>query len=168
MRTRPAVWCLVALAAVAASSLAVAGPPNQTPGPMPPVTPPPRPVEPMRIDIAVDDVWADPGTCDLWVRWINKGNVRITKTLGFSARLAGVEVAKGFQAFDLASGAVFANSLGTTQNPVKVVGQRKLVDAQIDTGKVLNESDQTRGNNRRRNYLSCTLPNPLPAPIIPL
>jgi hypothetical protein len=164
MRTRTIAWWLTLLAVAVVSPLVLAGPPPTTIPNHPPVTPPPRPVEPMRIDIAVDDVWADPGTCDLWVRWINKGNVRITKTLGFSIKVAGTEVAKGFQGFDLAPGAVMATSVGTTQNPIKVVGQQKLVDARIDTGWVLNESDRTKGNNRMRKYLSCTLLAPPPLP----
>ncbi|MBI4915167.1 MAG: hypothetical protein HY825_04910 [Acidobacteria bacterium] len=145
------VLVMAALVAV----LAVVGSPAAPPTPGPATTAPPAPATPavkQVYDIAVNDVWVDPQTCQLWVRYTNLGTRPITKTLGYSIKVAGVEVDKGFQAFNLAPGAFWANGVGTTQNPVKVF-DRKLADAHVDTGQQLPEPSTKRANNRLRKWV---------------
>ena len=151
MRITRTVLVMAALVAV----LAVVGSPAAPPTPGPATTAPPAPATPavkQVYDIAVNDVWVDPQTCQLWVRYTNLGTRTITKTLGYSIKVAGVEVDKGLQAFNLAPGAFWANGDGTTQSPVKVY-DRKLADAHIDTGQQLAEPSTKRANNRLRKWV---------------
>jgi hypothetical protein len=151
MRITRTVLVMAALVAV----LAVVGSPAAPPTPGPATTAPAAPATPavkQVYDIAVNDVWVDPQTCQLWVRYTNLGTRTITKTLDYSIRVAGVEVDKGFQAFNLAPGAFWANGVGTTQNPVKVY-DRKLADAHVDTGQQLAEPSTKRANNRLRKWV---------------
>lgn len=152
MRITRTVLVMAALVAVLAAVESPAAPP--TPGPA--VAPTPAPATPAVVkqvyDIAVQDLWVDPQTCQLWVRYTNLGTRTIAKTLGYSIRVAGVEVDKGFQAFNLAPGAFWANGVGTTQNPVKVY-DRKLADAHINTGQQLAEPSTKRANNRMRKWV---------------
>ncbi len=114
----------------------------------------------MVVDIAIDDIFVD-SQCRVWVRWINKGTVKIDKLLRETVFADGNPVQRSdlFQVV-LQPGAVFAHGVGP--DPGMKVSGAAIVHASIDVDNVLKEKNE--GNNSTVKTLPCgkALPDLMP------
>ena len=104
----------------------------------------------MVVDIAIDDIFVD-SQCRVWVRWINKGTVKIDKLLRETVFADGNPAQRTdlFQVV-LQPGAVFAHGVGP--DPGLKVSGAAIVHAAIDADNVLKEK------NEENNFVVKTLP----------
>lgn len=105
-------------------------------------------LKPLIVDIAIDDIFVD-AQCRVWVRWINKGTVRIDKVLRESVAVGQVQ-RSDLNHVVLEPGAVFAHGVGADPG-IKISGAT-MVTAVIDADNALKE------NNEDNNRLTITLP----------
>jgi hypothetical protein len=120
------------------------------PSPTKPVVTPGRPpVQLMVVDIAIDDIFVD-AQCRVWVRWINKGTVKIDKVMRESVSVGSIQ-RSDLNHVVLEPGAVFAHGVGA--DPGIKISEPTMVTAAIDTDNVLKEKDEN--NNLLRITLPC-------------
>jgi subtilase family serine protease len=110
------------------------------------------------VDIAIDNIFVDEH-CRVWVRWINKGTVKIDKVMRESVFVGSIQ-SSDLNHVVLAPGAVFAHGVGADPG-IKVSGGT-MVTAMIDADNVLKEKDEN--NNRLTITLTCgkTMPDLIP------
>lgn len=153
---RPIVGAALTLvtACCLAGSLAAEPPQAHPPGHQATVIARPTGVAvPLRRDLAADEIWVDnQGSCKLWVRFENRGNVKIDKTLYTKVTIGGVKVYEQAMHVVLDPDQGFGHEVGTTANPIKVIGS-KLVVYVVDSTGVLTESDE--GNNTLSKTITC-------------
>ncbi len=109
---------------------------------------------PLAVDIAIDKIFVDEH-CRVWVRWINRGTVKIDKVMRESIVVGQVQISD-LNHVVLAPGAVFAHGVGADPG-IKVSGGT-MVTAHIDADNVLKERDDN--NNRLSITLACGKPLP--------
>ena len=105
-------------------------------------------LKPLIVDIAIDGIFVD-SQCRVWVRWINKGTVKIDKVMREKVAVGQVQ-SNDLNHVVLEPGAVFAHGVGADPG-VKISGAT-MVTANIDADDVLKE------NNENNNRLTITLP----------
>jgi hypothetical protein len=111
-------------------------------------------------DIAIDDIFVD-ANCRVWVRWINKGNVKIDKILREKVFADGNPLqSDNLNHVVLEAGAVFAHGVGA--DPGMKISGAATVHACIDADNVLTESNED--NNSKVKTLNCgkALPDLMP------
>jgi hypothetical protein len=110
-----------------------------------------RPVEPIKTDLALADIFLDEN-CNVWVTWQNKGNVRIDKVLRERVEIIGTpHISDAQNHVVLEPGALFSHAFGSS--PVMKVSGTKAVKAIIDSEYALAESNET--NNTLTKTLTC-------------
>lgn len=108
---------------------------------------------PLVWDIAIDNIFTD-AQCRLWVRWINKGTVKIDKVLQESVFIYETHVQSNTaNHVVLEPGAVFAHGVGADPG-VKISGAAT-VTATIDVNGVLKESYVHKQNNSMTKTVPC-------------
>lgn len=118
--------------------------------------------KPLIVDIAMDDIFVD-AQCRLWVRWINKGTVKIDKVLRETVFAYGTPIqSDSANHVVLEPGAVFAHGVGA--DPGFKISGAATVTATIDANGVLNESNFRKGNNSLTKSIPCgkALPDLMP------
>ena len=109
--------------------------------------------KPLIVDIAIDDIFVD-SQCRLWVRWINKGTVKIDKVLRETVFAYGTPIqSDSANQVGLEPGAVFAHGVGA--DPGFKISGAATVTATIDANGVLNESNFRKGNNSMTKTIPC-------------
>ncbi len=114
----------------------------------------------MVVDIAIDDIFVD-SQCRVWVRWINKGTVKIDKLLRETVFADGSPVqSNDLNHVVLEPGAVFAHGVGA--DPGMKISGAAIVHASIDVDNVLKEKNEE--NNSVVKTLPCgkALPDLMP------
>jgi len=106
-------------------------------------------MSPLVVDIAIDDIFVD-SQCRVWVRWINRGTVRIDKVMRESVAVGSIQ-SSDLNHVVLSPGAVFAHGVGADPG-IKISGAT-MVTAVIDAENVLKEKDEN--NNRLTITLPC-------------
>jgi hypothetical protein len=110
-------------------------------------------MKPLIVDIAIDDIFTDNG-CHLWVRWINKGTVKIDKVLRETVYAYGTSIQSDSASHVvLEPGAVFAHAVGSGAG--YTVPAAITVVATIDANGVLNEASSRKGNNSMAKTVTC-------------
>jgi hypothetical protein len=113
----------------------------------------PANMKPLFVDIAIDDIFTDNG-CHLWVRWINKGTVKIDKVLRETVYAYGTSIqSDSANHVVLEPGAVFAHAVGSGEGVT--VPAAVTVVATIDANGVLNEANSRKGNNSMAKTVTC-------------
>jgi hypothetical protein len=108
--------------------------------------------KPMIVDIAIDDVYLD-SQCSIWVRMINKGTVKIDKSLSEKVFVNGQVLNVGFlHHVVLEPGAVFAHGMPSSE-PRRIISGSATVTAVIDFDNLLVENNE--GNNSLTKTLAC-------------
>jgi len=113
-------------------------------------------MKPLVVDIAIDDIFVD-AQCRVWVRWINKGTVRIDKVLREKVGVVGVaQASDSLNHVVLEPGAVFAHQVGA--DPGIAISGAATVSAWIDADNALKEKNED--NNSMAKTLPCGAAKP--------
>lgn len=106
-------------------------------------------LKPLVVDIAIDDIFVDE-QCRVWVRWINKGTVKIDKVMRETVSVGSIQ-RSDLNHVVLAPGAVFAHGVGA--DPGIKISEATMVTAMMDADNALKEKNED--NNRLTMTLTC-------------